>query len=61
MVSKTAWRAYLRTVLFVTTSLILLGIAAVAYWAFYYNFVPQIGLEREVHLQFGYDYLPPCE
>ena len=48
----------MKTLLFVTTSLILFGMSAVAYWTFYHNFVPQIGLEREVHLQFGYDYLP---
>ncbi|KAI9929150.1 hypothetical protein MW887_001554 [Aspergillus wentii] len=25
----------------------------VAYWIFYYKFIPQVGLERTVHLQFG--------
>lgn len=34
--------------------MILLGIAAVSYWILYFRFVPQIGLERDVHLQFGY-------
>ena len=32
----------------------LFAAAAVAYWVFYFNYVPQIGLERVVHLQFGY-------
>ncbi|PGH23343.1 hypothetical protein AJ80_02596 [Polytolypa hystricis UAMH7299] len=53
LVSKTAQRAYLRALILIITSIILLFISAVAYWVFYYNFIPQIGLERRVHLQFG--------
>ncbi|OJD22801.1 hypothetical protein ACJ73_05850 [Blastomyces percursus] len=51
--SKPARRAYINTVLFALTSLVLFCISVVAYWIFYYNYVPQIGLERQVHLQFG--------
>jgi len=37
-----------------TTSAILLGLAVVAYILFYLNYVPQIGVERIIHLQYGY-------
>ncbi|PGH30598.1 hypothetical protein GX50_06636 [[Emmonsia] crescens] len=53
IISKPARRAYINTVLFTLTSFLLLCISVVAYWIFYYNYVPQIGLERQVHLQFG--------
>ncbi|KLJ11443.1 hypothetical protein EMPG_09748 [Blastomyces silverae] len=53
IISKPARRAYINTVLFALTSLVLFCISVVAYWIFYYNYVPQIGLERQVHLQFG--------
>lgn len=53
-VSKPAQRAYLGTFLFATTSLILVFISTVAYVLFYYSYVPQIGVERTIHLQFGY-------
>jgi seipin len=33
---------------------ILLGLAVVAYGLFYFNYVPQIGIERVIHLQYGY-------
>ncbi|OJJ51484.1 hypothetical protein ASPZODRAFT_12305 [Penicilliopsis zonata CBS 506.65] len=51
--SKQALRAYLGTLLIVSASIILLGIATVAYWIFYFRFIPQISLERPVYLQFG--------
>ncbi|KAH8598745.1 putative adipose-regulatory protein-domain-containing protein [Bisporella sp. PMI_857] len=51
--SKPARQTYLNTILFVTTSTILLGLAVVAYILFYYNYVPQIGIERTIHLQYG--------
>lgn len=51
--SKTAVKAYLGTFLFIAASLSLIGISSVAYWLFYYNFVPQLSIERIVHLQFG--------
>jgi hypothetical protein len=53
-VSKPAQRAYVGTVLFFLAGLVLFGLAVVAYALFYYNFIPQIGVERVVHLQFGY-------
>jgi hypothetical protein len=37
-----------------TTSAILLGFAVFAYILFYFNYVPQIGIERIIHLQYGY-------
>lgn len=36
-----------------TASLFLLGISSIAYVLFYYNYVPQAGVERVIHLQFG--------
>jgi hypothetical protein len=36
------------------TSAILLGLAVIAYVLFYFNYVPQIGVERVVHLQYGF-------
>jgi seipin len=51
--SKTAQRAYLGTFLLVTASIAVLCISTIAYGLFYYNFVPQLSLERVVHLQFG--------
>ncbi|EED19538.1 conserved hypothetical protein [Talaromyces stipitatus ATCC 10500] len=51
--SKEAQKTYLGAILFISTSIVLFCVAAVAYWAFYLNYVPQIGLKRVVHLQFG--------
>jgi seipin len=55
--SKRAQKAYIGTFLFVGATIVLIGISTVAYWVFYMNYVPQIGLERVVHLQFGYVWL----
>ncbi|KAI4120995.1 MAG: hypothetical protein LQ338_006627 [Usnochroma carphineum] len=52
-VSKPAQKAYLGTFLLAATSLFLLGLSTAAYALFYYNFVPQVRVERTVHLQFG--------
>lgn len=52
-VSRPAWRAYIGAVLFTATSLTLLGFAFVSYGLFYTNYIPQINIERVVHLQFG--------
>lgn len=52
-VSKPARRAYIGTILFAITNLILLGAAVAAYSLFYLNYIPQIGLDRVIHLQFG--------
>ncbi|KAK2624747.1 hypothetical protein QTJ16_005940 [Diplocarpon rosae] len=51
--SKPARQTYLNTVLFMITSLILLGLAVLAYVVFYYSYVPQIGIEHVIHLQYG--------
>lgn len=51
--SKPARVTYLNTILFMVTSSILLGLAVVAYTAFYFSYVPQIGIEKVIHLQYG--------
>jgi hypothetical protein len=51
--SKPARQTYLNTILFMITSAILLGLAALAYILFYFNYVPQIGIVRIIHLQYG--------
>ncbi|KAG9228686.1 putative adipose-regulatory protein-domain-containing protein [Amylocarpus encephaloides] len=51
--SKPAQKTYLNTILLLISSSILFGIAVVAYIIFYYNYVPQIGIEKAVHLQYG--------
>ncbi|KAM5473521.1 hypothetical protein MauCBS54593_002317 [Microsporum audouinii] len=50
--SKTAQRSYINIVLFTCASFALFGISTISYWVFYYNFVPQISLERQIHLQY---------
>ncbi|KAK0886742.1 hypothetical protein LTR02_017869, partial [Friedmanniomyces endolithicus] len=52
ILSKTALRAYLTTFLAVATSIVLFGFAVTAYILFYWSYVPRIGFERTVHLQF---------
>ncbi|KAL8675826.1 MAG: hypothetical protein Q9186_007571 [Xanthomendoza sp. 1 TL-2023] len=52
-VSKPAQKAYLGTFLFASASLFLLGLSTIAYALFYYNFVPQVSVERTIYLQFG--------
>jgi len=58
ILSRTALRAYLTTFLAVTTGIILLGFAIAAYALFYWNYIPRIGFERTVHLQFDNVYDP---
>ncbi|KFY95758.1 hypothetical protein V498_03154 [Pseudogymnoascus sp. VKM F-4517 (FW-2822)] len=41
------------------TSATLFGLAIVAYVLFYVNYIPKIGIEREVHLQYGGDASSP--
>ncbi|KAL4945064.1 hypothetical protein BDV06DRAFT_185926 [Aspergillus oleicola] len=53
LVSKNALTAYLGTFLFFATAICMIFVSVFAYGVFYYNFIPQIGLERVVHLQFG--------
>jgi len=40
------------------TALLLAAVAIFAYSFFYYTYIPQIGFERPVHLQFGQDVHP---
>lgn len=54
LVSKKAQRAYLGVLLFGITALFMVGVSIVAYLVFYSKFIPQIELQRPVHLQFGY-------
>jgi seipin len=49
-----AQRLYLNTLLFATTSAVLLFIASVAYPTFYYNYVPEKVVSIPVHLQYKY-------
>ncbi|KAJ5167887.1 uncharacterized protein N7482_003481 [Penicillium canariense] len=53
LVSKTALRIYLNIVLFSGATLLLLGISGIAYAIFYFRFIPTVGVDREIHLQFG--------
>ncbi|KXG48969.1 Survival protein SurE-like phosphatase/nucleotidase [Penicillium griseofulvum] len=53
LVSKSALRLYLNTLLFMGAAALLTGISALAYGVFYFKFIPTVGLQREVHLQFG--------
>ncbi|KAK4547559.1 hypothetical protein LTR36_000516 [Oleoguttula mirabilis] len=50
--SKEAFRAYLTTFLVIATGITLLGFAITAYTLFYWSYIPRIGFERPVHLQF---------
>ncbi|KAJ5736249.1 uncharacterized protein N7483_001374 [Penicillium malachiteum] len=51
--SKTALRIYLNTLLFIGATIFIVGIAGIAYMLFYFTFIPTVGVDREVHLQFG--------
>ncbi|KAJ9610517.1 hypothetical protein H2200_005294 [Cladophialophora chaetospira] len=53
LTSRPAIKAYLSTILFVTTSTILLTVSSTAYAFFYYNYIPQINLEKVLYLQYG--------
>lgn len=50
--STTARRAYLTTFLLLSASIVLLGFAITAYTLFYWSYIPRIGFERTIHLQF---------
>lgn len=39
--------------MFFATAICMIFVSALAYGVFYYNFIPRVGLERTVHLQFG--------
>jgi seipin len=51
--SRQAFKAYLSTILFLAASLTLLAISTSAYLLFYYNFIPQAGLSKVIHLQYA--------
>ncbi|KAL3430742.1 putative adipose-regulatory protein-domain-containing protein [Aspergillus tetrazonus] len=53
LVSRNALTAYLSTFMFFATAICMVFVSALAYGVFYYNFIPRVGLERIVHLQFG--------
>ncbi|KAI1424692.1 putative adipose-regulatory protein-domain-containing protein [Xylaria sp. FL1777] len=50
--SPTAKRTYLGAALFVAASVVLLGIATLAYPVFYYNYVPKKLITVPIHLQY---------
>lgn len=52
--SKPAQRTYIHTLLFTLSSAVLFALAFVAYGLFYAIYIPQINVERVVHLQFGH-------
>lgn len=52
--SRTARRAAFTTILFGLAGLVLLGFACVAYWAFYWKYLPDQVISLPVHLQYGY-------
>lgn len=54
LVSKKFQKAYMGILLFISTALFMIGVSTVAYFVFYYKFIPQVELQRPVHLQFGY-------
>jgi hypothetical protein len=54
LVSRNALTAYLSTFLFFATAICMIFVSALAYGVFYNNFIPRVGLERIVHLQFGW-------
>ncbi|KAG8626884.1 hypothetical protein KVT40_005829 [Elsinoe batatas] len=56
LTSKFALRAYLTSILFFITGLLLFAFAVIAYVLFYWSYVPRIGFSRDVHLQ--YDPMP---
>ncbi|OCT49132.1 hypothetical protein CLCR_04770 [Cladophialophora carrionii] len=53
LTSRAAIKVYLATTLFLTTSAVLLTVSSSAYAFFYYNYIPQINLERTLYLQYG--------
>lgn len=52
--SRPARQTYLNSLLFIIASSILFALAVVAYILFYIEYIPQINIERVIHLQYGY-------
>ncbi|GAB7339482.1 hypothetical protein MBLNU457_6103t1 [Dothideomycetes sp. NU457] len=57
LTSKFAIKAYITSILYVITAFALFLLAVAAYITFYWTYIPQIGFERTLHLQF--DSVPP--
>ncbi|KAL8724851.1 MAG: hypothetical protein Q9181_006645 [Wetmoreana brouardii] len=53
LTSKPAQKAYIGTFLLAIASLFLLAISTTAYLLFYWNFVPQVSIERTIFLEFA--------
>ncbi|PLB53003.1 adipose-regulatory protein [Aspergillus steynii IBT 23096] len=53
LISKRAQKAYLGTLLLFLSAICMVVVSTIAYGIFYYKIIPQVGLERVVHLQFG--------
>ncbi|KAK1143014.1 hypothetical protein N8T08_007078 [Aspergillus melleus] len=53
LISKRAQKAYLGTLLLSLSAICMILVSIFAYGIFYYKIIPQVGLERVVHLQFG--------
>ncbi|EXJ56954.1 hypothetical protein A1O7_07298 [Cladophialophora yegresii CBS 114405] len=52
LTSRAAIKVYLAALLFLATSAVLLTVSSSAYAVFYYNYIPQINLERPLYLQY---------
>ena len=52
-VSKKAQKAYTGSLFMFGAGICMAFVSVVAYAIFYYRFIPQVGLERVIHLQFG--------
>ncbi|PKY08195.1 hypothetical protein P168DRAFT_323373 [Aspergillus campestris IBT 28561] len=52
-VSKKAQKAYTGSLFLFVAGICLAFVSVVAYAVFYYKLIPQVGLERVIHLQFG--------
>lgn len=51
-ISRPARRAYLTTLLILTTSTLLLALAVIAYTLFYHSYIPYLGFSVPLHLQY---------
>ena len=51
--SKSAQRAYLGTLLFAFSTTVLFSLSALAFILFYNSYVPHIGVEKPIHLEFS--------
>lgn len=56
--SQTAVRAYITTILAFVAGFLLFGLAILSYILFYWSYIPRIGFERAIHLQFDNVFQP---